>query len=188
MTQTSTPSRRGRGWALALAGALSVGPGAAWACMPDSHGYEEPTVFEGEAGEVIWRYGQIKVARMSPAEDLGGGFAVQYLRDGNGCYSEVYTIVQDCASGEALAYGDRISLDHMGPIEVLEELNTLVAEHARLGAPLSIAEVSAEAQARGVESVVPMRTDSHLRQGEGEFQLGAACRMFYPDMSPNPEQ
>ena len=82
----------------------------------------------------------------------------------------------------ALAFGDRISMDDMGPIEAIEEMSTRISDRARLGDPLSIAEVSAEAQARGVEFVVPMRIDSHLRQCEGEFQLGTACRMFDPEL------
>ena len=201
MIRMTMPSRLGRvpahplsRNALILAGVLVAGPGAAWACMPAPHDHETPTRSEGEAGEVTWRYGGYNVVRMSPAEDLGNGFTVQYLRDGNGCYGEVYTIVQDCATGDALAYGGNFAFGGQavvgddGAIEVLEGLNEFIVERARLGDPLSIAEVSAEAQTRGVESVVPMRTDSHLRQGEGEFQLGAACRMFYPDMSPNPEQ
>lgn len=185
---------RRRALALALALAVLVPPGATWACSPGQHGYETPTRSVGEAGEVIWHYGAFDVARLSPAEDIGGGFAVQDLTDGTGCYGEAYTIVQNCATGEAVAFGGeavfaaRIIVGHTGVLDVLEELNELLRERARIGDPLSIAEISAEAQVRGVESVVPMRTDSHLRQGEGEFQLGVACRMFYPDMSPNPEQ
>jgi hypothetical protein len=162
--------------------------------MPGAHGYETPTRFEGEAGEVTWRYNKYDAARLGPAEDLGNGFAVQYLHDGNGCYAEVYTIVQDCATGEAVAFGGRAAFGGRivegddGVLDVLERLNEFIEERARLGHPLSIDDISAVAETRGVESVVPMRTDSHLRQGEGEFQLGVACRMFYPDMSPNPEQ
>lgn len=188
MIRLAALSRLGRGWALALAGALVVGPGAAWACSPGPHGYEEPTRFEGEAGEVTWRYGGYSVAQISAAEDLGSGFTAQYLRDGNGCYGEIYTIVQDCTTGEALAYGGEVAfagravVGDDGVLEVLKTLDNLVAERARLGDPLSITEVSAEAQARGVESVVPMRMNSHLRQGEGEFELGEACRLYYPEL------
>lgn len=179
--------------ALILAGVLIAGPGAAWACMPSPHGYEAPTRFEGEAGEVIWRYDEYDAVRLGPAQNLGGGFAVQYLRDGNGCYGEVYTIVQDCATGEAVAYGGQAAFAGQivegddGVFAGLERLNEFIEERARLGDPLSIDDISAVAETRGIESVVPMRTDSHIRQGEGEFQLGEACRMFYPDLSPAPD-
>lgn len=174
--------------ALILAGILVAGPGAAWACMPDLHGYEEPTRFEGEAGEVTWRYGGYSVAQISAAKDLGSGFAVQYLRDGSGCYGEVYTIVQDCATGEAVAFGGRAAFAGRivegddGVLAGLERLNVFIEERASIGDPLSIDDISAVAETRGIESVVPMRTDSHLRQGEGEFQLGEACRIHYPSL------
>ena len=125
------------------------------------------------------------MARLSPPEDLGGGYVVQHLRDGNGCYGEVFTIVQNCASGEAVAFGGHMGAMDPGPVEVLEGLNTLIAERARLAHHMSIADVAATAKSRGVEAVVSMSTDSRFQQGLVEFQLGPGCQAFYPDLGGN---
>ena len=45
-----------------------------------------------------------KTAPSNPGtKHLGDAYVIQHLRDDNGCYGEVFTIVQNCASGEAVA-------------------------------------------------------------------------------------
>ena len=151
--------------------------------MPALHGIDEPERVDGEAGEITWKYGQVGVTSVSSAKDLGGGFVVQYLRNGNSCHVEATTVVQDCATGEAVAFGGQIGADAIGQREVLQSLTAQVEEHAGSGAPLSIPEVSGRAQAIGAEFVISMRTDSRLGLGPFEFDLGPGCGAFYYDLT-----
>ena len=185
MTQVTVLPHLGRGWVLALAWALVAGPGAAWACRPDFHHIEEPTLFEGPDGEAYWKYEIYGVTGISGAYDLGAGFVVQHLIDGNACYAEIAIVVQDCATGEAVTLGGEMEAMSPGPRQedILEQLNVHLEERAWSGPPLSIAEISATAAERGVGFVVPMGTTSLIRFGEFEFRLGEACQAYYPELA-----
>ena len=65
--------------------------------------------------------------------------------------------------------------------EILEELDRLIEERARLAHHLTIAEISATAAARGVGFVVPMPADSLVRLGAFEVRL-SGCRLAYPGL------
>ena len=177
--------RRLRARNLLLAAVLGLAPGTARACLPNFHDIEEPTLFEGEAGEMIWRHGGFEVTAISPATDLGGGYVVQHTANGNACYAEISSIVQNCATGEAVAFGGEMEAMIPEPRQetILEELNSLLEERARLAHPMTIAEISATAEGRRVEFVVPMGTTSLIRLGEFEFRLGAGCQVFYPELA-----
>ena len=170
--------RRPRALNLLWSALLSLAPAAAWACTPEPHGYEAPTRFKGEAGEIIWRYGQINVAPLSSAEDLCDGYLVQHLRDGKSCYGKVFAIVQNCASGEAVAFGGHMGVMDPVIVEVLEGLNMLTAGRALLARHLPIADVAATARSRDVEAVVTVGTASRFQQGPVKFQLGQGCQVL----------
>jgi len=170
---------------LFLATVLGLAPASAWACMPPFHEVVAPTLFEGEAGEAFWKYDTYEITGISRAYDLGGGYVVQHTINGNECYGEISSIAQNCATGEAVSFGGEVEAMIPGPRQedILEELNVLLEERARLAHHLTIAEISATAAERGVEFVVPMRTTSQIRLGDYEFRLGAGCQTFYPELA-----
>ena len=170
---------------LVLAALLGLAPGAAWACMPPFHEVVEPTLFEGENGEAFWKYDTYEITGISRAYDLGDGYVVQHTINGNECYAEISMVAQNCATGEAVAFGGEMEAMIPGPLQedILEELDVLLEERARSGHPLSIAEISATAAEQGVEFVVPMRTTAQIRLGDYEFRLGAGCQAFYPELA-----
>lgn len=158
-------------------------PGAAWACMPVFHDHEAPVRVEGEAGAVSWQHDIYLEARIDPAVDLGGGFVRQGMLEGNWCFGEASTLVHDCATGEAVAFGGEFNRMIPESNRAEAALAELIDERVRAGQPLSIAEISKEAVARAVEFVVPMRTTSTIALGGFEIELGQACRTHYPDLA-----
>jgi hypothetical protein len=170
---------------VALGGALLIlGPGAAWACLPHFHDHEMPVRVVGENGTVTWQHDIWELTTLTGPEDLGGGFVVQFTHEGDHCYGERSVIVQDCASGEALSVGG--AYEAMIPEISAEEDALLATIRARAaeGRSMPVAEIAQEAAATGVESVVPLRVDSRISLRGFEFQLGEACRRFYPRLTP----
>ncbi len=159
---------------------LALGPGTAWACMPEFHEHERPVRVEGRAGAVAWLYGIWKETSIGPAEDLGGGFVREEMLEGSFCRGEAATLIHDCTTGQAVAFGGEFERMIVQTYEDDAALAELVDERTQAGQPLSIAEISEEAVTRGVEFVVPMRTTSTIAMGEYEFELGQACRTHYP--------
>jgi len=170
---------------LLLATVLALAPASAWACLPTFHDIEEPALFEGKAGEMLWKYDTYEITGLTGATDLGDGYVVQHGIDGNACYAEILTLLQNCATGEAVAFGGEMEAMVPEPRQedILEELDLLLEERARHAHHVTVAEISATAQARGVEFVVPMRTTSEIRLGDYEFRLGAGCQTFYPELA-----
>jgi len=185
LTTFEGTGRRLRARDLLLAALLGMAPGSAWACLPTFHEIEEPTFFEGPDGEAVWRYGAYEVTAISPATDLGEGYVVQHTVNGNECYAEISSVVQNCATGEAVAFGGEMEAMTPEPRQedILEELYDFIEEQARLAHHLTVAEISATAEAQGVEFVVAMGTTSLIRLGDYEFRLGVGCQTFYPGLA-----
>ncbi len=165
---------------------LTLAPASVQACLPDFHERETPHRVEGEAGAVTWEHDTYQLTGIGAAQDLGGGFVLQGTFEGHACRGESSAIVQDCRTGEAVAVGGQYELMLPDLFAVEDELIARIEARAAEGRPLSIEEIIAEAEARGVESVVPMRTDSRFSLRGFEFRLGEACRMYYPQMAGTP--
>ena len=173
------PARTG---ALPLLALLSLAPCGAWACRPDFYLHEDPVRVDGQSGAVAWLYDDWEEASIGPAEDLGSGFVRQELLDGHWCSGEASTLIHDCTTGEAVVFGGEF--DRMIPqtYEPAIALGELIAERARAGQPLSTSEIRDEVAARDIGFVVTMQTTSTIAIGTYEFELGQACRTYYPDL------
>jgi hypothetical protein len=169
---------------LVLAVLLGLAPGSAWACRPNFHHIDEPTLFEGPDGETLWKHDTYRITGITQATDLGEGYVAQHLIDGNECYAELATVLQNCATGEAVSYGGQMEAMIPGPRQedIVDELDALLEERVQSGRHLTVAEISATAAERGVDFVVPMGTTSLIRLGSFEFRLGEACQVLYPDL------
>jgi hypothetical protein len=165
---------------LLAAFALALGLTSASACMYTPREGQEPVFEEWERGGMRWLYDEVQESALYPAADLGRGFVVQDAHAGTGCSGESSSIVQDCNTGEAIAFGGNGSIDDLAQWQLLDPLLQDIRAAIERGEPWSMAEIAAEATARGLEFAVPMRTTSRLRLGEMKVELGGACRAFYP--------
>lgn len=168
--------------ALLLSALFGLAPCGAWACRPDFHQHESPVRVEGRAGAVAWLHDDWLETSIGPAEDLGSGFVGQELLDGDRCYGEASTVIHDCTTGEAVVFGGEFDRAIPQTYEPAMALGELIAERARVGRPLSIAEIRDEAVARDLGFVELLRTTSTLALGAYEFELGRACQTHYPDL------
>ena len=179
-TLTTTLIPLGAAGRLLAAVILALAPAVASACMPAPHDGASPVFERGERGAMLWLYGEARESRLSPADDLGGGFVVQTARSGNGCSGEVSTIVQNCSTGEAVAFGGNFSPEDSAQWSRQSTLLDEVRSRIGQGRALSVADIIAAADAQSLEFAVPMRTTSRLLLGEKEVELRGGCRAFYP--------
>lgn len=162
---------------------ICVGPGSAWACMPDFHEKEAPVLVEGEAGFVSWQYGIWEETTLGTGEDLTQGFVSQHTLAGDWCSGRATVIVQNCATGEALSFGGEFErMVNRSQLDIQLALEELIRARAYAGRPMSLAEIAEAAKEQGLERVVPMQTTSTIQLGDYQFQLGEACRTHYPDL------
>ena len=120
MAMTSTRAREGAGRrlrarSLLLATIHGLAPASAWACRPAVHQVMGPTLFEGPDGEAFWKCDTYEITGISRASDLGDGYVVQHTIDGNKCYGEISTVVQNCVTGEAVSFGGEVEAMSPGP-------------------------------------------------------------------------
>jgi hypothetical protein len=159
---------------------LALTPAAASACMYTPRDGDEPIFEQGERGAMMWLWGEVMESTLRPADNLGHGFVVQTSYVGAGCGGESSTIVQDCNTGAAIAFGGDGDLSNNEQWLLQLALLDDVRRSIDRGQPLAMDQIAAEASARGLEFAVPMRTNSRLLLGEMEVELGGACRAFYP--------
>jgi hypothetical protein len=141
---------------------------------------QDPVFEEWDRGGMRWLYGEVQESTLYPADDLGGGFVVQDAHAGTGCSGESSSIVQNCNTGEAIAFGGDGSIDDLAQWQLADALLQDVRAAIERGEAWSLTQISAQAAARGLEFAVPMRTTSRLRLGQMDVELGGACRAFYP--------
>jgi len=144
----------------------------------------------GEQCAAQWK-GAWTDASISQAEDLGGSFVVQILKDDGGCAAEVQYVVQDCASGRTAIFGGTYStyeLDRARQLEdgsfqvtdfksydLMEEIKASIAS----GSSVTIDSVLAKAETSNVQSVLEAKTDSRVKINGSRFSLGCGCKLYY---------
>jgi hypothetical protein len=161
---------------------ILLAPAAARACVLTTHGHVEPFRTEGTACAVTVLHDDAAETRMGEAQDLGGGFVAQRLFDGVACGGEISVIVQDCRTGQAVAFGGS---DYEGANTQYDRMQALldeVADRAPRSDLLSIEEIEDAARDSDIEFVVRMRTQSQFDLGGQSFHLGCGCQLHYPDL------
>lgn len=126
---------------------------------------------------------------ISDAEDLGGGFVVQYYFEGNACYGRVSMIVADCAGAQAVVFGPGPTEGPMSPVpegDVWKQLEAQLRGGAAAGRPMPVAEIAAHAVgARFINAaVVTIPGQVGISNDEAaprhDYNLGCGCGVFYP--------
>jgi hypothetical protein len=129
---------------------------------------------------------EITTISLGVAEDLGGGLAARTLVDGNACYSEVYAIVTDCRSGEAVAIGGTGGRDSPRQWDSVGRALDEAEVAAASGGPVSVASLSTSSTAAGADQRLVLSARDTIEQGGVQFTLGFACDLLYPDAGTRP--
>ena len=176
--------------AFTLAGAVTTAgmfaADAAYACEPmlmkPSNRLER---LENCAARI--QYGTTSSAGLSEAKDLGAGFVLQVMRDGEACGGdEIEQVVQDCNSGRVALFGEEYGpfwiVDPDSPPVASDVLIEKVLAASAKGKPLSVDEILAKAAKAGIKYRLEAETRSTLAINGYKFRLGCGCKTFYPDL------
>jgi hypothetical protein len=148
-----------------------------------THGHEEPFLQQGEACAATWLHDNSRETGISSAEDLGGGFVAQVMFEHGLCGGRSLLVVQDCRTGEALAFGGYSDNEAPSQWSLVEALRGEVETGIAAGNPMTVAEIEGDAQGRGFETVVALTTTSRVAVGgEHEVRLGCGCDLYYPGL------
>ncbi len=146
---------------------------------------------EGCAAEI--RYGETSGAFVSEVKDLGNGFLVQDLLDGDYCSgAETAIVIQDCNSGRAAIFGGQtdvsfeIDTDDAGN-QVLSpqtQLMEKIEASALAEMPMTIEAILVDAKASNVPYSFETATSSTIAMNGRKFPLSCGCKTVYPGLLP----
>jgi hypothetical protein len=164
--------------ATTLAG-LTAMTSPALACSPALEtASATPTM--GEACAINWTLSEIRSVGLTPVTDLGGGRVMQFIYDGNACYSESNLLVQDCATGTAVVIGpDDLTWMDEQPRETGIDR---IAAALRVGAIAGLEPVAGLAMTEGYPPALMLTTDATISINGQSLAISCACATFYPDM------
>jgi hypothetical protein len=138
---------------------------------------------QGAACAATWLHDGNRETGIGQAEDLGGGFVAQVMFEHAYCGGRSLLVVQDCRTGEAVAFGGTSSNEAPAQWAMAEALRREVEAGIAASSPMSVGEIEGRAQGRGFETVAALSTTSRVAVGgEHEVQLGCGCGLHYPDL------
>lgn len=147
----------------------------ALACSP-AGGMQRSTAWQlGENCARGWVLDEINAVQLGPLTALGNGLVMQPLREGNGCYFEVYRVVQDCRTGQGLLIGpERIALMEGPKPSGLDTMDKRIRAQHSLPTLQSVSALATAGQ------VVALPRGASLRFEGATMPLDCACKTAYP--------
>ncbi len=133
------------------------------------------------------QHGETSAAALSEAKNLGSGFVLQVMTDGEACSgNEMDQVIQDCNSGRVAVFGEDYGtfwiIDPNAPPIASDVLLEKVMAASAKGKPMSIDEILAKATKAGIAYQLEADTRSTLAINGHKFRLGCGCKTFYPDL------
>lgn len=166
--------------------ALAAAPGAGVACSPVPFA-PAPAPAAGADCALAWYLSEIRAVGLGPATDLGGGFVVQDIFDGNACHWEANLIVQDCGgrAGLVIGHDTRALMDE--PRETgIDRIAAGLAAAAAAGRAPVLDDIAAAAAAEGYATRLALQLDRdrEIEVNGQRIAIDCACAAFYPGGRP----
>lgn len=165
---------------------LAAAPGAGVACSPVLF-TPAPAPVAGEDCAIAWYLTEIRAVGLGPATDLGGGFVVQDIFDGNACYWEADLIVFDCGGGAGLVIGPDARALMAEPRETgIDRIAAGLAAGAAAGRAPVLDALAAAAASEGYAAPLALRLgrDHEVEVNGQRVGIDCACATFYPGRGP----
>ncbi len=163
-----------------LAFALSAVALPGLACSPAPNEAAKTEVLENCGARHVMM--PIGVSGLTEAENLRLGYTTQRHYDGSACYVTETRVVVDCARDMAMTFGPGRALSiEEHALETDGVYGTLYAEYAEMPGALDVLADAAIEAGLSVERFDTLAQPVVLGPSGKSFDLGCACRLFYPD-------
>ena len=131
-------------------------------------------------------YDEFASAELSEAEDLGAGFVLQDMSDGESCSGyEINHLIQDCNTGRVAVFGEYYPAFWLVDVNAEPVASRMLLDQVRAasakGNPMSVDGILAKAASAGITNRLEAETRSTLAINGHKFRLGCGCKTFYPD-------